>query len=70
MKYSDLKLDARRGNRHQSAGITAREAKSIFGCMVKLDKIMLKDNLYVGYQQKLLDAILTLESLLEDADRA
>jgi hypothetical protein len=69
MKYSDLKLDARRGNRHQSAGITAREAKSIFGCMVKLSKIMNKDNLYVGYEQRLLDAILTLETLLEEADR-
>ena len=36
----------------------------------KLRKLENKNNLYVGYAQKILDARLILESVLEEADRA
>jgi hypothetical protein len=70
MKREDLKLDARRGNRHTgSSGITAREAQTLFGCYVKIRNIAFKDNLYVGFQRSLLDIATDIEILLREADR-
>ncbi len=42
----------------------------LWSMIFKLRKLENKNNLYVGYAQKLLDARLTLELLLEEADRA
>lgn len=66
----DLKLDSRRGNRHQSAGITAREAETLFRSYEKIRKIASKENLYRGFETKLLDIALDIEMFLVEADRA
>tara|TARA_Y100000401_G_scaffold67122_1_gene53702 strand:- start:471 stop:701 length:231 start_codon:yes stop_codon:yes gene_type:complete len=57
-------------NRYSSAGITAREANMLWSMVFKLRKLENKNNLYVGHAQRILDARLTLELLLEEADRA
>ena len=53
-----------------SAGITEREANTIKGAADKLYKISQKNNLYVVYERKLLQAAQLLYELLEQADRA
>jgi len=57
-------------NRYSSAGITAREANTIRGSANKLYKISQKNNLYVGYERKLLEAAKLLYEVLEEADRS
>ena len=57
-------------NRYSSAGITQREANQIMSMIDKLEKIEKKNNLYVGFVQKLRDARSTLQTLLEEANRA
>ena len=52
-----------------AAGITAREANTIRGAADKLFKISNKNNLYVVYEQKLLEATQLLLEVLEQADR-
>lgn len=54
-------------NRYSSAGITQREANQIRSMVSKIAKILKKQNLYVGYAQKLLDAGMTLETVLEES---
>ena len=61
--------DRRRGNRHQSASITRREALQLHAMLMKLEKIANKPNLFVGYSRLASEAYLTIYKLLEDSDR-
>ena len=56
-------------NRYSSAGITAREANTINGAVDKIMKISEKNNLYVGYQRKLVEAAKLLWEVLQESDR-
>jgi len=56
-------------NRHSSAGITAREADSLYKYMMQIRKIASKKSLYIGYELDLLTAADTIESVLRSADR-
>lgn len=52
-----------------AAGITAREANTIRSSADKLYKISQKNNLYVRFERKLLEATQLLLEILEEADR-
>lgn len=56
-------------NRHSSAGITAREAASLWKYMMQMRKISEKKNLFIGYEKQLQDAADIIEELLINADR-
>ena len=56
-------------NRHSSAGITAREADSLYKYMRQIRKISSKKNLYIGYENRLLKAAQEIEDVLRDAGR-
>ncbi|MHA1883198.1 MAG: hypothetical protein ACTSUO_09150 [Candidatus Thorarchaeota archaeon] len=57
------------GNRHYSAGITAREANTILGSAEKIYKISQKDNLFIGFENSLVQAVIQLYKVLEESGR-
>lgn len=57
------------GNRHHSAGITAREANTILGSLEKIFKISQKKNLYIGYENRLVQATQLMYEVLEQSGR-
>jgi len=57
------------GNRHRSAGITAREANTILGSLEKVFKISQKKNLYIGYENRLVQATQLMYEVLEQSGR-
>jgi len=56
-------------NRHTSAGITNREAQTLTRCAQKIFTISQKNNLYIGYENRLLKINELIYELLEQADR-
>ena len=56
-------------NRHSSAGITGREASSLWKYMMQMRTISEKNNLFVGYKRRLVEAADIIEELLRESDR-
>ena len=56
-------------NRHSSAGITAREASSLWNYMNRMRAISEKNNLFIGYKRRLVEAADLIEELLRESDR-
>ena len=56
-------------NRHSSAGITAREATSLYKYMMQMRKMSEKNNLFIGYKRRVVEAADIIEELLRKSDR-
>ena len=70
-KWGDYKLDLKPRNKNQtdSAGITAREAKTIYALALKLSKIRNKKNLFRGFVIDIDKAIEALAIVLINSGR-
>ena len=69
-RFSDvLDLRPQRGNRWQSAGITAREAQRLYKMLLYLDELSQKDGLWVRHKTDLVSSAGTILKVLNDAGR-